>query len=878
MKYWVYINDKVVGPYSEDKLAELEGFTPDTLICTETVEPGKMQEWVKASSVFDFDDTNRTITKGGLTPQDMANGASMTDSNSLTAQLLAKIDLLTQEIEGMKGKLDEAVAASNAAQEAAAQQMRAITSMQQQYPNSASTATEEISLTEQNTDSTLEDTSNLEKHAEEMVAEAKDENQKPAEFLDEIQIGENKDNAAEKITGEEVVISSALDSLYNKDLGEQTEKEKEDTFQDLLSPFKAVATAAAAGAVAAGVANAVENKKESEDKQEKTENTTDATAEEQDSSTLTPQQREELINEITTPAAQEDAVSQAIAEAEKQQNIENTPVAEEEAVPNDEEPVAEEKPAEEAPADVPVLDENLATNNEEPTTEEKPAEEAPADVPVLDENLTASNEEPVAEEKPEEAPADVPTLDENPVAEDIDEKVTLSEEHLEGAPDFDIPQLDENEVPMETMQADKDPLELTGQPQLNIQDVEEDKPSSEGAIQEISQVGVDTDNIDLTPMAEEKDENPAEDKKEDTVRELIPGKELEQPKEDEGLISQKDLDEAFAERDAQAEQNNLNFATVTSNQELPQGQDFYNPKEMTEVQLKEGSTYLISDFIPPAETGNKNTFVGNPFVDPVNEPESKETEDEDVVEEIVPQNRPSTQQEQEKVTEDITMSKISLENTIKTKRGATMDIRTVPMVKEPASSDRLDLSDADLDLSAQHDLKSADVNQSGNKLTKIVLIGLSVVFLLIVLYFMTSYLGLVPNIFGSKEATVEETQEDEMFDTSSLQEDSINSFPQVNASTSTNPLDNVVNEVKNYLLVNGSTLQQLINSRHPTAQNLIEWSATNAVEPDNYSILVKVPPDNPQGFKISYRFNYNMVTKALEPTISDAKNLLDSVR
>ena len=59
--------------------------------------------------------------------------------------------------------------------------------------------------------------------------------------------------------------------------------------------------------------------------------------------------------------------------------------------------------------------------------------------------------------------------------------------------------------------------------------------------------------------------------------------------------------------------------------------------------------------------------------------------------------------------------------------------------------------------------------------------------------------------------------------------------------------------------------------------DLITWDISTAVDPDNYSVLVKVPPENPQSFKISYRFNYNAVTKALDPTISDAKNLLDSV-
>ena len=97
------------------------------------------------------------------------------------------------------------------------------------------------------------------------------------------------------------------------------------------------------------------------------------------------------------------------------------------------------------------------------------------------------------------------------------------------------------------------------------------------------------------------------------------------------------------------------------------------------------------------------------------------------------------------------------------------------------------------------------------------------------------------------------------------------------AQPGVNPLDPILTEVKNLVMANGQTLEQLINSRHPAAQGMIEWSITTAVEPNNYSILVKVPPENPQSFKISHRFNYNTVTKVLSPTISDSKNLLDSI-
>ena len=55
MKYWVYIKDKVEGPFDEDKLVTLNGFTPDTLLCSEDAANSGNQEWVKASAIFEFE-------------------------------------------------------------------------------------------------------------------------------------------------------------------------------------------------------------------------------------------------------------------------------------------------------------------------------------------------------------------------------------------------------------------------------------------------------------------------------------------------------------------------------------------------------------------------------------------------------------------------------------------------------------------------------------------------------------------------------------------------------------------------------------------------------------------------------------------------------
>lgn len=742
MRYWVYINDKVVGPYDEDKLGVLEGFTPETLICAEDVAGAGSQEWVKASSVFEFDvAAAQPAAPAPAVPAPAAAVAPAAHAQDAanTQLLIQKIDNLTQQIQGMQGKLDEAIAAQNAANEKVAA-LSAAAAAKPTLPPAVNTLSEETLSTE-----------SLVSQAEKLVAGAADTDtsKKNLDLLDEIQIDEAKE--AEK-GGEEVVLRSALDSLYNAKA--QTQEEKEATFQDLLSPFKTAAAAAAGAAAGAAVAGAASSSE-----------TPAAEA------PVTEEKREEVLEEVTAPAPQQDFIAQAIAEVE-------------------------------------------AANNKP----QEPAEPAPA-------------QEPAALQS----------------------------------------------------------LELTDQPKLNILSSDEEEPAAEPAQPEpLPEPQVQPVPDVLTPMDPQAAQEAQEAHvKEETAKELIPGKKLEAEQPEEGVISQADLDEAFTERNPvpQDELAAMEAAAQPTEpaqqapQSLPEGEGFYNPKEMTEVQLKEGSTYLISDFIPPAETGNPVTpFVPDdiaaaaPAADE-NQPEEKK----DAVEEMV-----STAKNAD--SDGLDIPDMLPPGDVQTKRGATMDIKTVPMVQDPTDSDRLDLTDSGLDINAQHDLKAADFPQSGSGLTKVILGTLVSLIMLAVIYVMLAYLEILPPQFNFlKPAAAAQTADDynEMLDADvqPLPEEVIveEQVPAQPLSQTDDPLGTALTQVQNYPLPNGQTLQQLINARHPAVQDMIEWTSTTAVEPDNYSILVKVPPENPQSFKISYRFNYNANTGALEPTISDSKNLLDSV-
>ena len=125
MRYWVYINDKVEGPYDENKLVTLNGFTPDTLICAENAASGGSQEWVKASSVFEFDAVTEPqpaqTPAAAETATTAAATATAAPADGQIAILLEKLEQLTTQITGLQSKLDnvqskldEAIATQNA--------------------------------------------------------------------------------------------------------------------------------------------------------------------------------------------------------------------------------------------------------------------------------------------------------------------------------------------------------------------------------------------------------------------------------------------------------------------------------------------------------------------------------------------------------------------------------------------------------------------------------------------------------------------------------------------------------------------------------------------------------------------------------------------
>lgn len=851
MRYWVYINDKVEGPYEEDKLVTLQGFTPDTLICSEEIAAGGSQEWVKASSIFEFDQVEKTINQPlpaaevfkTQTAHNEPLPTQVPQAENVTGLLLEKIDLLTREISGLQAKLDDmqtkldaAIASAHNTRAAATQPLPAYVPPQDDARHNTITLTRQ-DIDPVNEEALITNTESLVSQAEDIIAAANQE-EKPLDMLGPVDLGDKKDSAQTEVSlgskaEEEVVLRSALDSLYNAK-AVQTQEEKESTFQDLLTPKQAQELAAQAAAL-----KAEEPAKPTLDdalKSAETENPAEISTPSVDEAA-----KDALLNELAAEP-KEDVLDQVIKEKEEEKKADTFKMA----------------AAAGAAAGVAAAMGMNAFAGEEEKKEEAPGFETV-------EEVTA---EPVAEK---------PTMD------FADEQQAPA---LSIAPDQAQPEQHEEVKPASEMPADQ-PV----QP--------EQKPASAGPqLTDLPSIDEPAQQQTLE-QTEEKDE---------TLQELVPGAKAEKP---EGvIITDADLNDAFAERDTEEEQSVEQLFGVTPEQKpalptaadetepaLPQFSDqtadkplpVGNPNDLTEIELKEGSTYLISDFVPPAQAdGNAlpkelsglQSSSATPD-DALNQPLVEDAAQTSEVQEMVASTK-QTEKTVEPATDapkDVTVSQVILENTIKTKRGATLDIKTVPMVPEPAQSDRLHIDDLDDDINTQHDMKSADVKASGG-MTKAVIGTLVAVILAAVIYVMLAFMNLIPpqfNLISSKQDAAQNAEQNAQLEEMLGGQQSAGQPVYNEQAPSANPMDATLAEVKNFPLMNGYTLQQFIEAKHPAAKDLITWDISTAVDPDNYSILVKVPPENPQSFKISYRFNYNTVTKALDPTISDAKNLLDSV-
>lgn len=870
MRYWVYINDKVEGPFTEDKLVTLQGFTPDTLICSEDAANSGNQEWVKASTIFEFDQiepTPSTQPAANLAQEPTAETTTPPAQNTeaLAAALLAKLDSLTNQLsevqsklDGMQVKLDESISAQQKASDEAAERAEALAAQ----VDSFATLSHPDSHTDDNpftqTDSLSQDSP---------AAAPLPDTEALLETPNSIDL--DAYSAAEEPTAnqldDDAVLNAALTSLHNKETAPAPSQDADYTIQDLLHPEES------------------QTLETPQPEQTPTENVADnkpQPSSEEDAA------KEAVLAELTSPAASEEVVDQIIKEKEAEQKQE-----------------ADKKDslskrliaAGAAAASAAATFVGLKAKTEDNTVQNEPESSAAITQEQPQETAAQAQTKPSAEQ-------DVPPQ------ETATPEVVTTQEALSPLPTEQHAEPEQQEQPAAA--PDLQPVTLDN-PEAAPATTAEPEPLAQEDIYAIPSL-----QESAAPVEDKPKEQPVDDS---AIQELVPGAATEQ-NEPGALISEADLREAFADRAPETqsveqlfgigetpsqETNATNtpapeqdLSSLGETEELP-GLDeatptapAVNPNELTEIELKEGSTYLISDFVPPASSDAIEQAYAKrdgKTIPPVKEntsakPASKTESIE--IQEFVSTPKNISQEPEQPVSKEaeatVTVSQVVLENTIKPKRGAALDIKTVPMVPEPAQSDRLQIDGLEDDINTQHDLKEADIKPAG-KTAKMVVGSLIALLLAGVIYGMLGFMELIPakfNILAPKEevATAEqEAQLDEMLGPSDMPATAATTDGADQTVAPQNTQDIVLQEVQNYMLANGYSLKQYIELKHPTMVDAITWTISSAVDPDTYSVLVKVPPENPQSFKTSYRFNYNAVSRTLEPTISDARNLLNSV-
>ncbi len=868
MKYWVYINNKVDGPYDENNLATVEGFTPETLICSEEVASNGGQEWVKASSVFEFDEEPIEPTPVSA-PQPTQEQPTVN-----TQELLARLEALTSgmsslqaKFEAMQTHLDKTLEENKKlAQQVASQQNKDIPMMSSE-------------------DDTRTNTITLTRHDISSSAQSEETPSYPQQATPQ---------------EEELIIRSALDSMYGGKLLDTAEvkEPEEDTFHDLVT-----------GETSADLAREEEEQAVEEiatqlhftpveEEQPVVENAVITTP------SVFEAEKDALINELTS-SAKDDVLDKIIAEHQREEDSNHTDAtalaaagavagltaaafvdASKDAnqtaafaIATDKEnpeQLEEVLPADQLPEDVlpPAL-------NEEPAPQEQPSQ---AQLPSVEQEPDVA---PIPEEQPQEKVdlpiADLPQVENIPVQPqeqvviqpqlavmDTPQELPQAEPVVPVA--AELPAMEESFAPVQKAE-EAHPVPEIPQPQEDLQELVPAINDEEVATQE-PVAKPQPEPLPEQPSAKKASvqESQAEENENAVTHEVSPEPQVEntsnpatQPNKP-GNITDQDLQEAFGSASDITQQSvQAQDASALLSEEVEAAEG--NPNELTEIELKAGSTYLISDFVPPTQVGDEKEQI----LQPMQENAKKQ---ETIFQDMLAAStigQSATPLNTDGLPADLSATQINLENTIQAKRGASFDIKTVPMVPEPAQSDRLDINDLN-DVNAQHDIKT----QGASKSTKWVMRSLIVLLALIVLYVLLGILHILPssiNLFAGKEAAQVQNTQDLLGEQANSSVATQNESAELAKPT---PQDQALEKVQNFPLPNRYSLKGFIESKHAAiSPELITWEVADAVEPDNYSVTVKVPPENPQNFKTVYRFNYNMQTGLLDPTISDAKNLLD---
>ena len=83
-RYWVYVNDRVSGPYVVEKLIRIPGFSRKTMVCSEEagVDP---KNWITAAYIPELSKIFRTIDEMNVPAPPQALNARLPDAAAVDA-------------------------------------------------------------------------------------------------------------------------------------------------------------------------------------------------------------------------------------------------------------------------------------------------------------------------------------------------------------------------------------------------------------------------------------------------------------------------------------------------------------------------------------------------------------------------------------------------------------------------------------------------------------------------------------------------------------------------------------------------------------------------------------------------------------------------
>ena len=108
MKYWVYNDGQVSGPYEINQLKELLNFSPSTFVCLEGSTGEQEGDWARAETIHELQELFQTVpqtapphpfSEGSIPESPPAPAEELTTD---TQALLQKIETLAQTIQGVQ--------------------------------------------------------------------------------------------------------------------------------------------------------------------------------------------------------------------------------------------------------------------------------------------------------------------------------------------------------------------------------------------------------------------------------------------------------------------------------------------------------------------------------------------------------------------------------------------------------------------------------------------------------------------------------------------------------------------------------------------------------------------------------------------------------